>query len=517
MGEFLEPLAGGVRLFLDPSILLMLLAGMFWGSIAGALPGFNQTLAIGVMIPFTFAVGPVEAVTFLVSVGVGVSYGNSIPAILVGLPGTPSAVFTAMDGHALHKRGESGMALGAQYFAAVTGQIVSSFFFILMVVPLSQLAYHFLAPELFALQMLGITAIVSLTGKNIVKGLLAAAFGFGLTMIGPDPIGNNARMTFGIPELRSGLQIVPVALGLLAVSEIIRASRQAHNWAQLATSFSAKFPPWSKLRRTVPAVASGTVIGMLIGSIPGMGGSAAAAVAYQQARLMSKTPEEFGNGSLEGLAANEAAQNAAQSGEMVPTLGLGIPGSDSMVLLLGALTIHGIVPGPLLAQETPEMLHAAVAGLLGTAVLLAVFGWAIARSLLKLVTLDRSAVLTCALALTIVGVYSMRQSLFDVKVMLICGIIGYFMLRYGYSTAAAAIAVVLGAGAERSLRTGLNLTRNDWSAFISRPLTATILTIALAILFYGIWGMVRQARLDRPERQKSARLAINSEAPGSGE
>jgi putative tricarboxylic transport membrane protein len=497
MEQFFEPLIGGVALFAEPSILFMLFAGMLWGSIAGALPGFNQTLAVGVMIPFTFAMGPVEAVTFLVSVGVGVSYGNSIPAILVGLPGTPSAVFTALDGHALHKRGESGLALGAQYFAAVTGQFISCFFFILMVVPLSQLAYYFLAPELFALQLLGITAIVSLTGKNIIKGLLAAAFGFGLTMIGPDPIGNNPRMTLGIPELRNGLQIVPVALGLLAVSEIIRAARQAHNWQGLTTNFSARFPGWARLRRTSPAVAGGTVIGMLVGSIPGMGGAPAAAVAYQQARLISKKPEEFGNGSIEGLAANEAAQNAAQSGEMVPTLGIGIPGSDSMVLLLGALTIHGIVPGPLLSQETPEMLHAAVAGLLGTAILLAIFGWPIARSLLRLVRLNRAAVLTCALALTIVGVYSLRQSLFDVKVLLICGIVGYFMLRYGYSTAAAAIAVVLGAGAERSLRTGLNLTRNDWFAFVSRPITATILIIAALILAYGIWGMIREARINR--------------------
>lgn len=501
MQQFLEPLFGGVALFALPSILLVLVAGMLWGSIAGALPGFNQTLAVGVMVPFTFAFGPVEAVTFLVSIGVAVSYGNSIPAILVGIPGTASAVLTALDGHALHKRGESGLALGVQYVAAVSGQFISCFFFILMVVPLSQLAYHFLAPELFALQMLGITAIVSVTGKNVLKGVLAAAFGFGVTTIGLDPIGNNPRLTFGIPEVRSGLEIVPVALGLLAVSEIIRSARQAHDWEGLAASFSAKFPSWAKLRPTLPAMAGGTVVGMLIGSIPGMGGAPAAAVAYQQARLLSKKPQEFGKGSAEAVAANEAAQNAAQSGEMVPTLGIGIPGSDTMVLLLGALTIHGIVPGPLLAQETPEMLHAAIAGLLGTAILLAVFGWPIALSLLKLVRLKRSAVLACALALTIVGVYSMRQSLFDVQVMLICGLAGYFMLRYGYSTAAAAIAVVLGAGAERSLRTGLNLTSNDWLAFVGRPIAGSILLVALLFLAYGIWGTIRQARTDRAEQR----------------
>jgi putative tricarboxylic transport membrane protein len=505
MEQFLAPLLGGVELFFVPSVALALFGGMLWGSIGGAMPGFNQTLSVGVMVPFTFAMGPVEAVAFLVAIGVGVSYGNSIPAILVGLPGTPSAVFTALDGHALHKRGQSGLALGVSYFAAVTGQFVSSFFFILMVVPLSQLAYHFLAPELFALHMLGITAIVSLTGKNVIKGIVAAAFGFGLTIIGPDPIGNNPRFTFGIPELRSGLQVVPVALGLLAVSEIIRSLRQAHDWRGLAGSFSARFPAWAELRRTVPAVAGGTVIGMLVGSIPGMGGAPAAAVAYQQARLISKKPQEFGTGSIEGVAANEAAQNAAQSGEMVPTLGLGIPGSDTMVLLLGALSIHGIVAGPLLAQQTPEMLHAAIAGLLGTAILLAIFGWGIASVLLRLATLNRSAVLACALALTIVGVYALRQSLFDVQVMMICALIGYFMLRYGYSTAAAAIALVLGDGAERSLRTGLNLTGNDWWAFLTRPITGTILLIALLILAYGIWGTVRQARRARQASAPQAR------------
>ena len=508
MEQLLAPLIGGVQLFFVPSVALALVGGMVWGSIGGAMPGFNQTLSVGVMVPFTFAMGPVDAVAFLVAIGVGVSYGNSIPAILVGLPGTPSAVLTALDGHALHKRGESGLALGTSYFAAVCGQFFSSFFFILMVVPLSQLAYHFLAPELFALHMLGITAIVSLTGRNVTKGIIAATFGFGLTIIGPDPIGNNPRVTFGIPELRSGLQIVPVALGLLAVSEIIRSARQAHDWRHLASSFQANFPAWSKLRRTVPAIAGGTVIGMLVGSIPGMGGAPAAAVAYQQARLISKKPEEFGKGSIEGVAANEAAQNAAQSGEMVPTLGLGIPGSDTMVLLLGALSIHGIVAGPLLATQTPEMLHAAIAGLLGTAVLLAIFGWGIARSLLRLATLNRSAVLACALALTIVGVYALRQSLFDVQVMMICGIVGYFMLRYGYSTAAAAIALVLGDGAERSLRTGLNLTGNDWWAFLSRPITGAILLVALLILAYGIWGTIRQARL---ARQESAHEAAQEE------
>jgi len=254
MGELIGPLIGGIGLFLVPSVVIALAFGMLWGSFAGAMPGFNQTLAVGIVLPFTFALGPVEAIAFLVAISVGVSFGNSIPAILVGIPGTASAVLTAIDGHTLHKQGKSGLALGVAYFAAIVGQFVSTIFFVFMVVPLSQLAYLFLAPELFALTFVGMTAIISLTGKNVVKGLIAAGIGVALTMVGPDPIGTVQRFSFGIPELRSGLQIVPLTLGLVAFSEILRASRQAHDWQGLVDGFSAKFPRWSELRKTVPSV-----------------------------------------------------------------------------------------------------------------------------------------------------------------------------------------------------------------------------------------------------------------------
>jgi putative tricarboxylic transport membrane protein len=278
------------------------------------------------------------------------------------------------------------------------------------------------------------------------------------------------------------------------VSEILRSARQIHNWDALVPGFSAKFPGRPELRRMVRPVVLGTTLGSFIGAIPGMSGVAAAAVSYQQAKILSKHPEEFGNGSLEGIAANEAAQNASTAGEMVPTLGLGIPGSDSMVLLLTALTIHGLLPGPLLVRETPDMLYAAVAGLLGGTLVLALVGWQISRMLLRAVSLDRRLVLAVALGLVIIGVFSLRQSVFDLLVLLVFSLIGYFMLRYGYSTAAAAIAVILGGLAEGYLRQGLNLVKNDWGAFLGRPITATILVIAFAILGYGIWMTVREIR-----------------------
>lgn len=500
MELFLNSLIQSLVIAADPFLLMVIFAGVLWGCTAGALPGVTSVIAIGVMVPFTFGMPPTYAVAFLVAINVGVSFGNSIPAILVGLPGTPSAVLTALDGYTLHKQGKSGLALGVTYYASVFGQFLSIFLFLLMVVPLAQLTYVFLSPELFALYFLGTTAIISLTSRNILKGMVAAAFGLTIATVGRDPLSAVTRFDLGLVELRAGIETVPVVIGLLAVSELFRSMRHSFRWDALATTFTATFPNVGELRRVTPAVLLGTAIGSIIGAIPGLGGTAAAVLAYQQARLISRHPEEFGRGSTEGIAANEAAQNAAQAGEMVPTFGLGIPGSGAMVVLLGALLMHGFIPGPLLIIEAPELLYASVTGLLAASVMLGLIGWSMARLLLKLVTFDRSMVLVGALLLTIVGTYSIDRSVFDVFLLLLFGVVGYFMLRYGYSTAGAAIAVVLGEGLETNLRAGLLLMEGDIVAFISRPWTASILLFAIILLIYGTVNMRRLAQSESAQR-----------------
>jgi putative tricarboxylic transport membrane protein len=291
--------------------------------------------------------------------------------------------------------------------------------------------------------------------------------------------------------------------------------RHAFRWDALSTSFSAQFPRWPELRRVSAPILLGTGIGTFIGAVPGLGGSAAAVLAYQQARLISKRPEEFGRGSTEGIAANESAQNAAQAGEMVPTFGLGIPGSGAMVVLLGALLMHGFIPGPLLIREAPELLYASVTGLLVATVMLALIGWVIARALLRLVTFDRSLVLVGALVLTMVGVYTINRSVFDVGLLIFFGIVGYFMLRYGYSTAGAAIAVVLGEGLETNLRAGLLLMQGDIGAFLSRPWTAGILLFSVILLVFGTVNMLRLAKAEA--KQRDAALAAHLARAGEAE
>ena len=500
MEQFVSSLAGGLGILAEPRIWLLLLPGALLGVTVGALPGIGATVAYGLMLPFTALMTPIEAVAFLLSIAVGNQFGNSIPAILIGLPGSPATILTVADGFTLHKRGETGLALGIAYVAALGGQAVSILFFIALVVPLAGLTYVFLAPELFSLYVLGMVAIISLTGRSIPKGFVAATFGLLIGVVGLDPVTLSPRFEFGFRELRNGLDPEPVVIGLLAVSELFRQARQSFQWSEVSGGIVTRFPPLSALRRCVPAMLIGTVTGTFIGAVPGAGTTPAAMISYQQARLISKRPDEFGHGSVEGIAANEAAQNAANSGELIPTLGLGLPVSGTAVLLLSALTIQGLVPGPSLTRNSPELLDAAVAGLLGGTLVLVALGWWLSRFMMKIVMINRSIVIVLCLAVIMLGIYALSRQVFDVIVCLSCGVLGYFMSRYGYSVAAAALAAILSAEFERTLRQGLNLFDNDILLFLSRPIAATVLLIALAILIFGIVRIRREARLARQGR-----------------
>ena len=495
MADFFAPLAGGVSLLGDPIVWVLVLVGTLYGVACGAMPGVGTTLAYGLVLPFTFAMTPVHGVAFLLAISVGVQYGNSIPAILMGIPGNPAAILTVLDGHTLHKKGESGLALGVAFVAALGGQLVSILMFVVLVVPLMDLAYYFSFPEIFALYCLGMVALISLTGDNIVKGLMSAAFGIGIGMVGLDPMGLMTRFDFGFRQVRSGFDEVAVVIGLLAISELFRQARQVFQWRDLSGELKqTRFPAFARWRPAIPAMVGGTVVGTFVGAIPGAGATVAAMVSYQQAQMISSHPEQFGKGSIEGIGANEAAQNASNSGELIPTLGLGLPVSGSMVLLLSALTVQGFVPGPLMVVRAPELLYATVAGLLASTVFLLVVGWRMATLMLKAVLLNRQLIIVLALAMTVLGTYALSNRVLDVGIAFVFGIIGYFMLRYGYSVAAAALAVFLGREFERNLRIGLQFHDQSWLAFFGRPITAAIMTLAVGLLVYGIIQQVRMRR-----------------------
>jgi putative tricarboxylic transport membrane protein len=400
-----------------------------------------------------------------------------------------------IDGHKLHKDGKSGLALGVSFVAALGGQFASIFLFVLLVVPLMGLAYHFSFPEIFGLYCFGFLALISLAADNIVKGLMSAAFGIAIGLVGLDPINMVTRLDMGYREFRSGFEEVAVVIGILALSELFRSARQVFQWQDKSgEATGSRFPRLSEIRPAVPAMATGTVVGTFVGAIPGAGATPAAMISYQAAQMLSKEPEQFGKGSIEGIGANEAAQNASNSGELIPTLGLGIPVSGSMVLLLAALTVQGFVPGPLMVKNAPELLFAAIAGLMAATVFLLVAGWWMARAMLKAVQLDRQVVIVLAIAMTLIGIYAINTKVLDVLVALAAGAMGYFMLRYGYSTAAAALGVFIGKEFERSLRIGLNMNDNSFVSFVTRPITATILLLAVAVLIWGFWKRMQMRR-----------------------
>ncbi|ROT97819.1 tripartite tricarboxylate transporter permease [Histidinibacterium lentulum] len=494
--DLLTPFIGGLSLLVDPWVWLAVFAGTIFGVLSGAMPGIGTTLAYGLVLPFTFAMSPIVSVAFLLSITVGVGYGNSIPAILMGIPGNPAAILTVIDGHTLHKQGKSSLALGVSFVAALGGQLFSIALFILLVVPLMSAAYLFSFPEIFALYTFGFIALISLAADNLVKGLMSAALGISIGLVGLDPINRVPRMDFGFREIRSGFEEVALVVGILALSELFRSARQIFQWGDKAANGASatRFPPFSEIRPAIPAMLNGTVVGTFVGAIPGAGATPAAMISYQTAQMMSKEPEKFGKGSIEGIGSNEAAQNASSSGELIPTLGLGIPVTGSMVLLLAALTVQGFVPGPLMTRNAPELLFAAIAGLLASTLFLFATGWPMARMMLRAVRLDRQVVVVLAIAMTLLGIYAINDKIFDVYVAIAAGFVGYFMLRHGYSTATAALGIFIGAQFERSLRIGLNMNENSFAVFFSRPVTMAVLGLALAVF---TWGFIKRVQMKR--------------------
>jgi putative tricarboxylic transport membrane protein len=506
MNEFLQPLLGGLNVLTNPMIWVYIFVGNIIGVIVGALPGVGTTQAYGLVLPFTFVMDPVNAISFLMGITVGNQFGNSIPAILIGLPGSSSAILTTLEGFQMQKRGEGALALGVTFVASLGGQFISILMFIALVVPLMGAAYVFMQPEQFALYLFGLVAISSITGKNVIKGLMSAAFGVAIGLVGTDPVNLNQRFTFGLRVLRTGFEPTTVMIGLLAVSELFRSARQAFNYVTASGAegkSKIRFPAFSKWRRTIPFMLFGTIVGTLVGAVPGAGATPSTMASYQWAQFFSKHPEEFGHGSIDGIAANEAAQNASNCGELIPTLGLGIPGSGSMVFLLGALTVHGFIPGPMMLRQAPHLFNAAIGSLLGSTIFLFVTGWFMCSLMLKAVSINRQAVIMFALGTVVIGVFSAQQRAFDILVALVAGGIGYLMMGYGYSTAAAALGVVLGAGLEKNLRLGLNLVDGNFIKFFSRPITGSIAALTLIVIAYGVYRTVQLRKKMTMAEQKT--------------
>jgi putative tricarboxylic transport membrane protein len=477
------------RLFTTP-IVPAAFGGVAWGIFGGALPGISPSITMALLIPFTYGTDPTVAVVLLASTYVGAEYGGSIPAILIGTPGTHAAAATVLDGYMMKQQGRAGEALGISLYSGMVGGLFGLLVLVLLTEPLSRVALAFTPTSYFALGVLGLSVIASLSGRSLVKGLLAGVAGLMLSAIGTDPVTGVSRFTFDSPELLSGIPPILVMVGVFAVSELLIQSGQS-GWERVPRERARiQFPGPAMWRRIAVPQAIGSVVGTLEGVTPGGGGTVSAFLAYNEARRWSRHKEEFGKGSPEGVAAPETANNTVACTSLVPMLSLGIPGSNSAAVLLGGFLIHGLIPGPMLFVTNPDVVNGLYAGLFVANIAMVVIGYLVMGPCMWLVSRPKPYLMAFVYALVVSGVFTIQTSLFQVGIALLFGVVGFGMRYFEVPILPMVLGVVLGFMVESNYRRALVLSGGDPTTFLRDPISLGLLVLA-AIFVIG--SLVRRA------------------------
>lgn len=469
----------GLAKVLRPDIFLLLLLGV-WGGIAiGSLPGLTATMGVALLLPVTFGMEPEAGMLLLLGIYIGAIYGGSVSAILLRTPGTPAAAATAMDGFEMAKRGEAGKALGISTTASFIGGIVSTLMLITISPILAKIALKFSAPEYFALAIFGLSIISSISGKSPLKGIIVGVFGLLVSTIGMDPMTSYPRFTFGNVNLLNGFSFIPVMIGLFGLAQALYNVEESEQAVKIQQKVEGVLSALSEIKRILGTAVRSAVMGTFIGIIPGAGADIAAFVSYNEAKRWSKHPEKFGTGIPEGIAAPEAGNNGVTGGAMIPLLTLGIPGDAVTAILLGALMIQGLQPGPLLFKEHGELVYTIFSGLLVGNVLMLISGLLGIRLFIKVLSVPKNILTPLIFVLCIVGSYAMNNRFFDVGVMLASGVIGYIFMKLDFPASPIILALILGPMAESNLRRSLIMSGGNYSIFFTRPISAFLLTLAL--------------------------------------
>jgi putative tricarboxylic transport membrane protein len=475
------------------------IGGVIWGILGGALPGISPSITMALLLPFTYTMAPIPAIVLLAATYVGAEYGGSIPAILIRTPGTNAAAATAIDGYEMQKQGRGGEALGISLVSGVIGGLIGVFFLIVLTKPLASVALAFTPPAYFALGILGLSVIASLSSESLVKGLMAGVIGLMIASVGTDPISGVNRFTYGAPELLGGIPFILVMVGVFAVSELlVQAGKPEYKRPEGETrQMRIRLPNWAMLRRLRKPQAIGSGIGLFEGCMPGAGGSIAAFMAYNEARRWSNNPEEFGKGSPEAIAAPESANNTVAGTALVPMLSFGIPGSNSTAILLGGLLIHGLQPGPLLFEQHPDFIYGLFAGLVVANLSLFVIGMVVLTPAIWLVSRPKPYLVAGIYVLIFSGIYSIDNTLFDLYVVLLAGAAGYAMRLLGFPFLPLVLGLVLGYLIESNYRRSLLLTGGDHRVFVEDPISLGLLVVAILFVVGTALRDIRQAQKHR--------------------
>lgn len=489
------------------SVFGMLVIGTIAGVIIGALPGLTANMAVAVMTPLTYGMSPSGAFALLLGAYCGGVYGGCITAIIARIPGTPSSMMTTLDGYPMSQRGESGKAIGIATVSSFVGGLLSVVILGLFAPTIAEFALEFSAQEYFAIAVFGLSIIAYISPGSMVRGLLAGCIGILLATIGADPIDGFTRFTMGSFNLMSGLELFPLLIGIFGLSEAFNAVARYNEKVEVDRNIGRILPTWADLKAITPTMLRASPIGVIIGAIPAAGGTIAAIVAYGIEKRFSKRSDQFGTGIPEGIAAPEAANNASTGGAMIPMLTLGIPGDSITAILIGALLIHGLQPGPLLFRDHFPVVSSIFLLMCMANILFLFIGLGGARIVGKIIATPVNILLPVIMLLCVVGTYAIRNSHFDLGILFMFGGVGYLFTKGKMPTAPLVLGFILGPIVESSFRRSLVLSGGDLTTFFTRPLSAVFLVLTVLTLFSPVvldWWKTRknaaQANIENKEQ-----------------
>jgi len=495
--EVIGSLLSGFEVALTPYNLFWCFVGVLLGTVVGVLPGLGPAATIAMLLPLTFQMNPTSAVIMLAGIYYGAKYGGSTTSILLNVPGESASVVTCLDGYQMARKGRGGAALGIAAISSFIAGTVGVVGLMLIAPPLARFALSFSSPEYFALMSLGLAMVVLLAGKSLIKALLAMLVGLWIAGMGTDLFTAGSRFTFGLSEMLDGIDFVIVAIGVFALGEVLgnMESREGGKMLPVPKGLRNLLPTWAELKACRFAFFQGSVLGFLIGVLPGAGSTIASFISYGVEKAFSKHPEKFGTGVPEGVAAPEGANNSETGGSLVPLLTLGIPGSGTTAILLAAFILWGLRPGPLMITDNPTLFWGLVASMYVGNVMLLILNLPLIPLFAQILRLPTYILFPIIFGISMVGVYSVSGSLFDVYMLAFFGLLGYAMRKLDYPAAPLILGLVLGDPMERALRQSLMMSQGDVSILVSRPMSATMLFLAVVILFLPLFRKANSWRV----------------------
>lgn len=483
----------GLQSAMQPTTLLYCFIGVFLGTLIGVLPGIGALATISLLLPITYHIPPTAAIVMLAGVYYGAQYGGSTASILLNLPGTPSSAVACLDGYPMAKQGRAGVALFMTTIASFVGSMIGILVLVLFAPGIAELGLKFGPAEYFSMMLLGLIAASTLASGSPAKGLAMVAVGLLLGTVGTDVNSGQARFDFGVPELMDGINLVALAMGIFGISEVISSINQVRDAkTQEKITFASMMPTGKDVRDSIMPMLRGTGIGSFFGALPGTGASIASFMSYAVEKKVAKDPTRFGNGAIEGVTAPESANNAAAQTAFVPTLSLGIPGDAVMALMLGALIIHGIQPGPLLMAQQPDLFWGLIVSFGIGNIMLLILNLPLIGIWVAILRIPYRVLYPAILVFICLGVYSVNNNTFDVLMVAAIGALGYVMAVLRFEAAPMLLGFVLGPLMEENLRRALLLSRGDMMTFVERPISAGLLAFGGALLLWSVWGALKR-------------------------